>query len=279
MLRRERVVVQIAVGNGRLQQFSERERGRLPVGHDHAAPAEDHRKARCGEERGRFVEAPFATGAAFDRHRPLDFAFDVAVEEVTRDVELRRPHLQHRAVERPAREFGHSRAVVDVRLELGDLREDRQLLGFLKAAQAKRRAAGLRRDHDDRRMRPEGGRSRGDEVGDARPVLRDAHAVPPGDARVAVGHVAAALLVRNGYEADSRERKEIERVHVRGPDDAKDVLHAIGNERFDERLGGRHFLFSGYRQRQFGGLVHRGLLGRFANRGPYFFTAGDLQQG
>ena len=50
--------------------------------------------------------------------------------------------------------------------------------------------------HDDRRMRPVRGGHRGHEIGDAGAVLRDADAVPAGHARIAVGHVAAALLVR-----------------------------------------------------------------------------------
>ena len=80
---------------------------------------------------------------------------------------------------------------------------------------------------DDRRMRPERRGGRRDEVRDAGPVLRDAHAVAPGHARVAVGHVARALLVRDRDEADAGERKEVERVHVRRADDAEHVLHAV----------------------------------------------------
>ena len=47
------------------------------------------------------------------------------------------PELEVRAIERATRELRHSRAVVDVRLVLGDLREDRQLLGLLEAAEAR----------------------------------------------------------------------------------------------------------------------------------------------
>ena len=105
-----------------------------------------------------------------------------------------------------------------------------------KPPRPERRAAGFRRDDDDRRVRPERGRRRRDEVGDARPVLRDAHAVAAGHARVAVGHVPAALLVRDRDEADAGEREEVERVHVRRPDDAEHVLDAVRDERLDERL-------------------------------------------
>ena len=53
VLRRERIVVQIAVGNRRLQQLGERDRFGLPVGHHDAAAAEDHRELRAREQLGR----------------------------------------------------------------------------------------------------------------------------------------------------------------------------------------------------------------------------------
>jgi phosphotransacetylase len=109
-----------------------------------------------------------------------DLALDVAVEEVARDVELRGAHLEHGAVEAARRDLGHPRLVVHVALELGDLREDGQLLGLLEAAQAQRVRPRLGRDHDDGRVRPVRGGDAGHEVGDARPVLRDAHAMAPG---------------------------------------------------------------------------------------------------
>src|SRR2546421_1938782 len=44
----------------------------------------------------------------------------------------------------------HAARIVDVALVLGDLREDRQLLGLLEAAEPHRHGAGLRRDEHDR---------------------------------------------------------------------------------------------------------------------------------
>ena len=92
-------------------------------------------------------------------------------------------------------------------------------------------------DHD-RRMRPVGGGDRGDEIGDAGAVLGDAHAVAAGDARIAVGHVAGALLVRDRNEADAGRREEVQRVHEGRAHDAEDVGDAVGDERFDEGFGG-----------------------------------------
>src|SRR4029078_1361912 len=76
----------------------------------------------------------------------------------------------------------------------------------------------------------------GHEIGDARAVLGDANAVFARCPRIAVGHMAGTLLMGGGYEADARRRKKIERVHIGRSHDPEDVLHSIGEERFDERF-------------------------------------------
>ena len=121
-----------------------------------------------------------------------------------------------------------------------DLRENRQLLGFLEAAEADRAGAGFRGDDNHRGVRPVGGRSRGDEIGDARTVLRDADAVAAGDAAIAVGHMTRTLLVHGRDETNSGGWKQVEGVHERRADDAEDVCDAIGNEGFDEGLARGH---------------------------------------
>ena len=221
----------------------------MTVAHHDPAAAQDHGELRRREQRRGFIEALLAAGAALDRDRPRNLAFDVAIKKVARNVELRGSHFQLREVERAARKLRHASAVVHMGLELRDPGEDRQLLGLLKAAEPDRCAAGFRRDHDNRRMRPERRRSRGDEIGDPRTVLRDAHAVAAGHARVAVGHVAGALLVRDRDEADAGERKKVERIHVRRPDDAEDILDPVGHQRLDEGFGRRHLLLAGHGRR------------------------------
>ena len=64
-------------------------------------------------------------------------------------------------------------------------------------------------------LRPVRRRDGRHEIGDARAVLRNAHAVFARDARITVRHVRRVLLVRDRNEADARERKQIVRVHVR----------------------------------------------------------------
>ena len=90
------------------------------------------------------------------------------------------------------------------------------------------------------RMRPVGGRDGGDEVGDAGAVLGDADARTPGRARIAVRHVAGALLVRHRDEADARGLEQVERVHIGRADDAEDVGDALRDQGLDERFAGGH---------------------------------------
>ena len=241
MVGRERVVVQIAVDHRRLQVFGQRLGLFRPAREDHAAAGNDHGELGLAQQLGRLVQALLGAGAARHVLRPRDLAVDLAVEIVARNVELGRPALRQRHVEAAPGVLGDAGGVVDVALVLGDLGEDRQLLGLLEAAEPHRHRSRLRRDHDDRRMRPVGRRRRGDEVGDARAVLGDAHAVAARHARIAVRHVAGALLMHGWDEADAGRREEVEGIHVGRADDAEDVLDAMGDERLNECLAGRHF--------------------------------------
>ncbi len=60
----------------------------------------------------------------------------------------------------------------------------------------------------------------------------------PETRRIAVGHVAGALLVHGRDEADAGGREQVERVHIGGADDAEDVLDAVGDQRFDKGFRG-----------------------------------------
>ncbi len=240
----ERVVVEIGVDHRRRQVFGQR--GTFPdaVGHDHAAAGENDRKLRPRQHAGRRIERLGTAGGAFDALRLRDLVIAFTVEIVARDVELHRAALGQRDVERARGEFGHAQRRIDVHLPLGDLGENRHLLGFLETAEPHRQAARLGRDRHHRRVRPVGGGDAGHEIGDAGAVLRDAHAVLAGDARIAVGHVRGVLLVGDGNETDAGKRKQIVRIHVGGADDAETVLHALRHQGFDERFAGCHAKFA-----------------------------------
>ena len=238
--RGEGVVVQVARDHGGVQELGQRDRLGLTPRHDHAAAGEDHGEARLGEQVRRGLEALGSAGRALQRAGLRDLDVDVAVEVVARDVDLGRSTLIERDPKRAVGEFGDSLAATDVDLVLRDLREDRQLFGLLEATEPRAHAARFGRDRDHGRVCPVRGRDRRHEVGDAGPVLRDAHAVAVGHARVSVGHVRGILLVGDGHEADSRSRKDVEGVHVRRPDDPEDVRHVVCDQGLDERFAGGH---------------------------------------
>src|SRR4051794_10193465 len=89
-------------------------------------------------------------------------------------------------------------------------------------------------------MGPVGSRDGRHEVGNARPILRDAYSVLPAHPRVAVRHVRGVLFMCDGYEADAGRLEEVERIHISGADNAEDVLDAVGRQRLDECFARGH---------------------------------------
>jgi hypothetical protein len=210
------------------------------TGHDHPATHQDHGKLRRRQDVHRLAQALAAAGPTLDLLCPSDLGVELTEEVIARDVDLHRPALRHRDGEGAMRKLGDPIRSTDVRLELRDVREDRELVGLLEATQSHGGTAGLRSDCDDGRVRPIGGRDRGDEVRDARSVLGHADAVPSAGPGVAVGHVGGVLLVSHRDETNPGGRKQIERIHVGRTHDPECVGHALGDELLDEGLGGCH---------------------------------------
>ncbi len=241
----ERVVVQVAVDDGGAETLGECLALLDTVGHHHAAAGHDDRELGLRQQFRRLVQARLATGAAVEAGGLRDLRLDLTVEVVARNVELRRAHLGHRAIEAAAGELGHALRVVDVPLVLRELLEHRQLVGFLEAAQARSHGAGLGSDDDDGAVRPERGGNRGDAVADTRTVLPDHHAVPPTDPGIPVGHVSRALLVHDRDEPNPGGSEDVHRIHEGGSHDAEHVGDAVGDHRLDERLRRCHLLYTG----------------------------------
>ena len=232
--------MQVAVDHRRAEVFGQRLTGFDGVAHDHTATGDDHRVLRRRQNLCSFGQALLATGAALDTDRRGDLDVDIAVEEVTRNVQLGRTVFLHRPIEATAGQFRHSRRVRHMGLVLGDGFEERQLLGFLEATEALAQRAGFGRDHHHRAVRPVSGGNGGDEVGDAGAVLRDAHAVSTTDPREAVGHVTGALLVDHRDKTDAGRSEDIHRIHKGRTHDAKDVGDAVGNQCFNHCFAGGH---------------------------------------
>ena len=130
--------------------------------------------------------------------------------------------------------------VSDVALVLDELLEHRELIGLLKATEALAHGAGLRSDHDDRAMGPEGGCNGRHAVGDTRAVLAYDHTVTTADPGIAVGHVGCTLLVDNGNQANARRGEDVHGIHERRAHDAEDGGDAVRHHRLDEGLAGSH---------------------------------------
>ena len=131
-----------------------------------------------------------------------------------------------------------------MRLKLGDLGEDWQLISFLKTTQTQGHGAGFGCDHDDRRVRPIGRGDRCYEIGDAGAVLPNANAVPSRHPGKTIGHVAGTLFVSNRDKANASGLEKVQRVHVGGAHDAENVSDALRDQGFHEGLRRRHFDFA-----------------------------------
>ena len=230
----------VAVDHRAADALSQRNGFLEGVAHHHTAAGNHHRELGIGNQVGRRVQALHPARTALDADGLGDLHRDVAVEQVARDVELRRAHFQQRAVEGAGGQLGHALAVGDMRLVLGELGKHGQLRRLLKAAQALGEGARLGCDHHHGAVRPVGGGDGGDGVADARAVLANDHAVAATHTRVTVGHVAGALLVHHGDQADAGGREDVHRVHERGAHDAEHGVHALGDHGLHKGLGGRH---------------------------------------
>ena len=245
MARGEAVIVQIAGHDGGAELLGQCHRRRGAVRHDDPAAGDDHREFRAGQQGCGVVEALRPAGAALDADRLRDFVVGGAVEIVARDVELGRPHLQHRPIEAASGDLGHAPRIVHVTLVFRDVGKDRQLLGFLKTAESHRHGAGFGRDHHHRTVRPVGGGDGSDEIGDAGSVLRHADAVPSAGPGVAVRHMARTLLVHDRDEADAGGGEQVERVHERRSHDPEHVGDAVRHQRLDEGFTWGHLRHRG----------------------------------
>ena len=177
MAPREAVIVQVGADHGRAELLGQPHDLGHAVRHHDAAAGQDHREPAPASSSVAAARLSGPPGPRSTRIGSRDRVVGLAVEQVARDVELGRAALEHGIVEAARQQLGDPRLLRAVDLVLGDLLEERQLLGLLESAQALRVGAGLGGDHHHRAVRPVGGGDRGHEVGDAGAVLGDADAV------------------------------------------------------------------------------------------------------
>ena len=153
----------------------------------------------------------------------------------------------------------HARDVLDLRDEVGvldDRQEDAGRVGLLEGVRADQVRRHLARDDHERRRVEERVGDRRDEVRRARPGGRHGDADLAGRARVALRHVAGALLVAHQHVLDRRPRRG-ERVVDREDRPAGDPeadLDAARLERADDGLrAGEALAFVGIGRGRLGG--------------------------
>ncbi len=240
MARGEAVVVEIAVRDGSAQALGEPAAFIDRIAQHHPGPRHDERVLRFLQHRGRGVDRVHVAGLASRQDRVGDVDVDHLAEVVAGNVELDRRGVLARALEAPAQRLHHAGRVREGLLMAGDLLEVRKLAGLLEPSETLRLHAGLRGHDDHRCVVPVRCRHRGDEVGDARPVLCDAHRDLAVCTGVSVRHVGGALLVRDIDESNPGALEYVESRHERGADDSEGHLYSVDSQRFDERFMRRH---------------------------------------
>ena len=254
---RKGVVVLVAVDHRAAQPLGQRNALGPGLAHHHAATGDQDRVPGCGQQFSSRVQAGLTAGAAVQSHGARNLYGNLAVEQVARNVQLCRAKLRMGTIKTARGVFGHAFVVVHVPLVLGELLEHGQLIGFLEAAQTLAHGAGLRRNQHNRAVRPVGSGNGGDAIADARAVLSDHHAVAAAGARVAVGHVARALLVHHRDEPDAGRCKDVHRIHEGRSHDAEHVGHVVGHQSLNEGFRGSHLLHSAHdRTLDNGGFAH-----------------------
>ena len=159
---------------------------------------------------------------------------------VARDVDLGRRRAADRLLDHAVEHLGHAGRIAHLLLVADHVLEQLHLLDLLEAALTDGAVGRLRGDQQERGVVPVGGLDRGDEVGDAGPVLGDGHRHPTGGTRVAVGHHAGVALVGAVPERDAGIREEVRDRHHGRADDAEGVLDAVHLEHLHEGLLGSH---------------------------------------
>ena len=160
--------------------------------------------------------------------------------EVARHVDLRRRRAAARLLDHPVQHLGDADRVAHLLLVADHVREEAHLRDLLEAALSDGPVRRLRRHQEQRRVVPVGGLDRRHEVGDARPVLGDAHRHLAGRPPVAVRHHPGVALVGAVPEGDAGARKEVRDRHERRADDAEGVLDAVPLQDLHEGLFGGH---------------------------------------
>ena len=266
-LQRERVRVgERALGHQRRHDRDARLLGERPqlglgAGVDDAAADVEHRLLGARDRERRLLDlqrvalARRAVAGQIDLLRPAER--ERRIGDVLRDVDQHRPRAARRGQVEGLHE--HARDVLDLRDEVGvldDRHEDAGRVGLLEGVRADQVRRHLARDDHERRRVEERVGHRRDEVRRTGPGRRQGDADPARGARVALRHVAGALLVAHQHVLDlgSRRGERVVDRKDRPAGDPEADLDAARLERADNGLrAGEPLAFVGIGRGRLGG--------------------------
>ena len=231
----------VVVADRRVEFFGKRRAFRDRTGKHDAGAGQDDREFCTRQQLRRFGNGLGAAGRTLELDDRRQVDIDDLGPEIARDVDLRRRGEPLGLGDDAVEHLGDAGRIAHFLLIADHVAEQRHLLDFLEAALPDGPVRRLRRHQQHRRVIPIGGLDRGDEIGDARPVLRDHHRHFSGRARIAVADHAAIALVRDVPERDARLRKEIRDRHEGRTDNAESMLDAVHLQDFHEGFFRRHF--------------------------------------
>ena len=219
-----------AVGGGELAQLLG------GVGVDHAAAAVEDRPARVGQRLGGdpdLFDVALGRGLVAGQLDRLGArrVVDVGAREVLRDVEQDRPGAPGRGdVEGLVHVLGDLARVGDLEGVLHERQRGAEDVGLLEAVGADQLGADLAGDEDGRDRVQHRVGDRRDQVGRAGAGGGEGDPDPAGGLGVALGRVAAALLVAHLDVAEVGVDHRVVGRQVRPTGDPEDVLDALGLE-------------------------------------------------
>ena len=230
----------VVVANRRIELLGKRDAFGDRVAEHDARARQDDREFRLRQQLCRLRDRLRAAGRPLELDDRRQADVDHLRPVIARDVDLRRRRQALGFGDDAIEHFRDARGIAHLFLIADHVAEQRHLLDFLEAALPDRLVRRLRRHQQHRRVIPVGGLDGGDEVRDARAVLRDRHRDLAGRARIAVADQAAVGLVRDVPECDAGLGKQIRDRHECRTDDAEGMLDAVHLQDFHEGFFRRH---------------------------------------
>ncbi|CAI8428282.1 MAG: Uncharacterised protein [Rhodospirillaceae bacterium] len=223
----EGIVVLVVAAHRRIEALSQLDRSRNGPAQHHTGAVENDRELGFRQQRRGAVDGVGIACRAANAHDLRQVDIDHLGPEVPRYVDLCRRRAAEGLFDYPVQHFGDPRRVAHFFLVADHVLEQRHLLDFLEAALTDGLVRGLRGHQQQRGVVPVGGLDRGDEVGDARAVLRDRHGHLTGRTAVTVRRHPGVTLVRTVPELDPSLREEVRDRHHGRADDPEGMLDSM----------------------------------------------------